>query len=119
MNGQSLDHVLVSSNIDKLYGAEVNVLKPGLEAVHFHARAGQADNVLSALFLPVGDPIGGRDDPSVERRYRSSPQDSMQLHPSLPVVSLAPFLLADHDMDLRRAGQTIVYQSTRLAAVPQ
>jgi hypothetical protein len=43
----------------------------------------------------------------------------MQLHPSLPVVSLAPFLLADHDMDLRRAGQTIVYQSTRLAAVPQ
>jgi hypothetical protein len=87
MDGQSLDHVLVSSNVNKLDGAKVNVLKPGLQAVSFHARAGQADNVLSALFLPVGDPVGGRDDPGVERRYRSSSQDSIQLHPSLPLLS--------------------------------
>jgi hypothetical protein len=84
MDGQSLDHVLVPGNINKLDGAEVNILKPRLEAVRFHARASQADHVLSALFLPIRDPMGGRDDPGVEGRYRRSSQDSMQLHPSLP-----------------------------------
>jgi len=96
MDGQSLDHMLVPGNINKLDGAEVNISKSGLEAVGFQARAGQADNVLSALFLPVGDPVGGWDDPGVERRYWSSSQVSMQLHPSLPwyrpaaIVSFSP-----------------------------
>src|SRR5437764_6686520 len=95
MNGQSLDHLQVPSNINKLDGAEVNITKPGLEAVRFHAGAGQADNILSALFLPVGDPVGGWDDPGVERRYGSSSQGFIQLHPSLPWYrhSLPPLLV--------------------------
>jgi hypothetical protein len=73
MDRRSLHDVLVPSDINKLDGAEVNVPKPGLEAVRFHARAGQADNVLSALFLPIGNSVGRPDDPGVEHCYRSSP----------------------------------------------